>query len=313
MTGPDRVEYEKRVNRVIDHIRRHLAEELSLSSLAGVAAFSPFHFHRVFKATTGETLFGFIQRLRIERAAVALTAHPDQSLLEVALDHGFSSAATFARAFRARFGMSATAWREGGAARWSARHRDERNPSKQVRKPGKASRARQPDTLRKRREEEAMSIQVRELPPYHVAYMRYVGPYGPHGIPELWVKFQKWMEARGLASDTAIKLGIGYDDPHITAAEKCRYDACVVVPEDFPSDKWVNVVDLPGGKVAVSQFMGGAHEISEAWNQVFSAWLPESGYQPDDRPCVEVYRGHAGVDGKPGVFRCELCLPVRPL
>ena len=125
--------------------------------------------------------------------------------------------------------------------------------------------------------------------------------------------FQKWMEASGLASDTAIKLGIGYDDPHITAAEKCRYDACVVVPEDFPSDKWVNVVDLPGGKVAVSQFMGGAHEISEAWNQVFSAWLPESGYQPDDRPCVEVYRGHAGVDGKPGVFRCELCLPVRPL
>ena len=185
MIGPDRVEYEKRVNRVIDHIRRHLAEELSLSSLAGVAAFSPFHFHRVFKATTGETLFGFIQRLRIERAAVALTAHPDQSVLEVALDHGFSSAATFARAFRARFGMSATAWRDGGAARWSARHRGERNPSKQVRKPGKASRARRPDPLRKRREEEAMSIQARELPPYHVAYMRYVGPYGPHGIPEL--------------------------------------------------------------------------------------------------------------------------------
>jgi AraC family transcriptional regulator len=72
-------------------------------------------------------------------------------------------------------------------------------------------------------------------------------------------------------------------------------------------------VDLPGGKVAVSEFTGGAHEIGEAWERVFSAWLPGSGYQPDDRPCVEVYRGHAGVDGKPGVFRCELCLPVRPL
>ncbi|HWM79105.1 MAG TPA: AraC family transcriptional regulator, partial [Methylomirabilota bacterium] len=144
MTGPDRVEYEKRVNRVIDHILRHLAEELSLSGLAGVAAFSPFHFHRVFRATTGETLFGFIQRLRIERAAIALTAHPDQSVLEVALDHGFTSAATFARAFRAHFGMSATAWRGGGAARWSARHRADRNPGKQVRKRGKARRARRP-------------------------------------------------------------------------------------------------------------------------------------------------------------------------
>ena len=313
MTGPDRVEYEKRVNRVIDHILRHLAEGLSLSSLAGVAAFSPFHFHRVFKATTGETLSGFIQRLRIERAAIALTAHRDQSVLEVALDHGFSSAATFARAFRAHFGMSATAWRGGGARRWRARHRPGRNPGKRVRKGGKARSRRRPDTSRKRTEEGAMSVQVRELPPYHAAYMRYVGPYGPHGIPELWVKFQKWMEARGLATDAAVKLGVSHDDPHITAAEKCRYDVCIVVSQDFPSDKWVNVVDLPGGKVAASEFTGGAHEIGEAWERVFSAWLPGSGYQPDDRPCVEVYRGHAGVDGKPGVFRCELCLPVRPL
>ena len=313
MIDPDRVEYEKRVNRVIDHILRHLGEELSLSSLAGVAAFSPFHFHRVFKATAGETLFSFIQRLRIERAAIALTAHPDQSVLEVALDHGFSSAATFARAFRARFGMSATAWRGGGAARWTARHRAVRNPGKQLRKRGKARRAPRPDTPRKRTEEGAMSIQVRELPPYHVAYMRYVGPYGPHGIPELWIKFQKWMEVRGLATDTAIKVGVGHDDPGITAAEKCRYDACVVVPRDFPSDKWVNVVDLPGGKAAVAEFRGSAHEIEGAWARVFSAWLPGSGYQPDDRPCVEIYRGPAGVDGKPRAFRCELCLPVRPL
>jgi AraC family transcriptional regulator len=85
-----------------------------------VAAFSPFHFHRVFRAITGETLFGFIHRLRIEKAAGALLNHPDQSVLEIALDHGFASAATFARAFKLRFGMSATEWRGGGAARWRA-------------------------------------------------------------------------------------------------------------------------------------------------------------------------------------------------
>jgi AraC family transcriptional regulator len=104
----DRVEYEKRVNRVIDHIRRHLGDELSVASLARVAAFSPFHFPRVFTAITGETLFGFIQRLRIEKAAGVLKSRPDQSVLEVALDHGFSSAATFARAFKARLSSGAT-------------------------------------------------------------------------------------------------------------------------------------------------------------------------------------------------------------
>jgi AraC family transcriptional regulator len=67
---------------------------MSLGALARVAAFSPFHFHRVFRPVTGETLFGFIQRVRLERSAGALLAVPDRSVLEVALDHGFSSAAT---------------------------------------------------------------------------------------------------------------------------------------------------------------------------------------------------------------------------
>ena len=58
---------------------------------------------------------------------------------------------------------------------------------------------------------------------------------------------------------------------------------------------------------------GSAHDIGGAWDRVFSAWLPASGYQPDDRPCLEVYRGRPGVDAKAESFRCDLCLPVRPL
>jgi AraC family transcriptional regulator len=311
--GGHRREYENRVNRVIDHIRGHLADELSLAGLARVAAFSPFHFHRVFKAITGETVFGFVQRLRIERAAVALTAHTDASILEVALDHGFASAATFARAFRAHFGMSATEWRDGGAARWRARQAPPRNQGKQVRKAGKARPLRRADTQRRRKEGLSMAVHVRDLPAYHVAYMRYVGPYGDHGIPELWQKLNRWMETHGLASDTAMKLGVAYDDPTVTAPEKCRYDACVVVPPDFIADRWVNVADVPGGRCAVSEFTGTARDIETAWEHVFAAWLPGSGYEPDDRPCLEIYRGRPDIAGKSGAFRCELCLPVRPV
>lgn len=158
-----------------------------------------------------------------------------------------------------------------------------------------------------------MNVVLRELPPYRVAYMRYVGPFGPHGIPELWKRFTHWMETRGLPGPDAIKLGIGHDDPDVTAPEKCRYDACVVVPDSFAGDKWVNVVDLPGGKYAVAEFVGTAHKIRDAWEELYRSWLPGSGYQPDDRPCIEVYRGNPQVDGRPGTFRCELCVPVRPL
>ena len=319
--GPDfnRAEYDKRVNRVIDHIREHLDEELPLLRLARVAAFSPFHFHRVFKAITGETLFGFVQRLRIERAAGVLRGQADRSVLEVALDHGFSSAATFARAFKAHFGMSATQWRAGGAERWRARQSAERKTGKPLRNPGKASQGGRTDTPRRRRDEGPpvkegpLKVQVRELPAQHVVYMRYVGPYGPHGIPELWTRLRKWMGARGLGMAATTRLGVAHDDPAITQAEKCRYDACLVVPADFSPDRWVNVTDIPGGEYAVWTFIGTAHEIQGAWDRVFTTWLPNSGYQPDDRACFEVYRGNPDVDAKPGSFRCELCLPVKPL
>ena len=309
MTGSDRLEYEKRVNRVIDHIRAHLSDELPLAALARVAAFSPFHFHRVFKAITGETVFGFIQRLRIERAAGALHSHRDRPVLDVALDHGFASAATFARAFRARFGMSATQWRAGGAERWRAR----RKPGKQDRKPGKAAGAGRRHTARRRRQEEAMSILVRDLPAHHVASMRYVGPYGARGIPELWARFRTWMAAHDLTSSTSVTLGVAYDDPGITAPDRCRYDACVVVPPDFRPDRLVEVTDVHAGRYAVARFTGTAHEIVDAGDRVFAEWLPGSGYEPDDCPCYERYRGNATVDARAGTFRCELCLPVRPL
>jgi len=121
------------------------------------------------------------------------------------------------------------------------------------------------------------------------------------------------MAAATAGPEARITLGVGYDDPRITAAEKCRYDASVVVPADFVPDRRVNVMDLPGGPCAVATYTGSSDGIVDAWDRVFAGWLPVSAWQPDDRPCVEVYRGNAMVDPKAGVFTCELCLPVRPL
>ena len=158
-----------------------------------------------------------------------------------------------------------------------------------------------------------MNVVIREFPAQHVAYMRYVGPYGSRGIPELWKRFGTWMEAHDFTHEASIRLGVAYDDPGITASEHCRYDACVVVPRDFQSDRWVNVMDVPGGKYAVAPFAGTADEIEGVWDRVFASWLPHTAYQPDDRPCFELYRGNCTVDAATRAFRCELCLPVRAL
>ena len=145
-----------------------------------------------------------------------------ESILEVALDHGFSSAATFARAFKAHFSMSATAWRRGGAERWPERRQLRRKLGERDRKLGKQLRkrgnVRRPGTIEARsrrhttRRESVMSVQVRELPPQRVVYMRHVGPYGVHGIPELWDRFATWMHAHGFDMDQATRLGVARDD-----------------------------------------------------------------------------------------------------
>jgi len=65
-------EYIHRINRVIDYIEKNLDQDLGLEKLSEVAHFSPFHFHRIFSAFMGETLNGFIRRIRVEKAASML-------------------------------------------------------------------------------------------------------------------------------------------------------------------------------------------------------------------------------------------------
>jgi AraC family transcriptional regulator len=105
-------EYIARINRVLDYIETNLAKPLTLEELAAVSCFSPFHFHRIFRAFVGETIGQHISRLRLEKAATLLFSTPEKSITTIALDCGFSSSATFARAFRETFGASASAWRE---------------------------------------------------------------------------------------------------------------------------------------------------------------------------------------------------------
>jgi len=68
--------YLQRINLVIDHITSNPADHLSLDALAKLAAFSPFHFHRIFKSVTGEAAD---QRVKAGDAAVVAAVRWDVS------------------------------------------------------------------------------------------------------------------------------------------------------------------------------------------------------------------------------------------
>ncbi len=68
--------YEQRLNHVLDYIEANFDRGRSLEHLADISEFSPFHFHRLFKAYTGEPPHTFVWRLRLQQAVQMLERRP---------------------------------------------------------------------------------------------------------------------------------------------------------------------------------------------------------------------------------------------
>jgi AraC family transcriptional regulator len=320
-----RSEYVARINRVVDYIESHLACELSLEVLAKIACFSSFHFHRIFAAMTGETLNHFVRRLRIEKAASQLLANPGKSVTEVALDCGFSGSSVFARVFKEFFGRSALEWQRASPEERAQANRKIgqtfRNPWQaedfSIRHVGpvttesptwRIEMKKNPD-----RKLEA-NVTVTELPPRNVIYARHVGPYA--GLAQvfqgLFGRLYAYAGPRGLLGPGAESLCVYHDDPSVCDEEKLRVDACLTVPPGTPVEGEIGTMVVPGGKFAVGHFELGMDEYSLAWESMAGGWLPESGYQFDDRLAFELYRNNPEEHPQK---KCvvDICIPVRAM
>jgi len=309
-----RAEYAARFNRVVDHIQAHLAEPLDLETLAGVACFSPCHFHRLFHGWMGETIHAFIVRLRVERAAAQLAYDPAKSVTEIALDCGFSSSSTFARAFKAFHGVSASEWRNNrkiGQADRKNRKADGagQTPCSDQSHDSSPAGGTPPGLMSR--------IEVKQLQPMDVAYLRHVGSYQQNAalFDRLFGKLRAWAGPRGLLADPPARfLSVHHDNPEmaITATHKLRMDAALVLPGPVRADGEIGRQRLPGGPYAVARVRIRPEQYMAAWDALMSGWLPGSGYQPDDRPCLELHLNDPPPDPD-GFHEVELCLAVKPL
>jgi AraC-like DNA-binding protein len=97
------------------YINQNLEKDLPLSSLAKRVGLSPFHFHRKFGAYFGESLHQHIKRLRLERAAYALT-HQSTPVRLIARDSGYKTVSAFSHAFSGFAGESPTRYRSQAIA-----------------------------------------------------------------------------------------------------------------------------------------------------------------------------------------------------
>lgn len=278
------------INQAIDYIHKHIDASLSVEAIADHCCFSKFHFSRVFKSVVGESLYAFIKRLKLERAAFLLrTGNRSRTVTDIALETGYSPS-NFATVFRDYFGVSATYYR---------RHVDV---------PIKDSYLSVKEHIRSMKEDghffEAMQskIQIREMESMILEYERFIGNY--YDLYDRWLAFCTRAASSFSGGSELSFVGISYDDPLTCDEDRCLYDMCVRVEKPLTPSH----LRIDGGLHACYLYTGSQLNLSKAYNEIFALWLPYSRYQLDNKPFLEIY--DSGPDTN-GIMRVWLCIPVK--
>jgi AraC family transcriptional regulator len=279
-------DYARRIARVVDHIAAHLDGPLDIATLAEAACFSPFHFHRIYRTQTGETVAQTVRRYRLHRAATDLVAGR-LALARVARRAGYGSAEAFSRAFAAHYGMAPAAFRDLP-----------RDPVLEFPKHGESAMT------------EMLDVRIETRPPLRLAGLPHAGPF-----IEIGRAFEKTFAhagAAGLLGHETRMIGLYYDDPKSVPERELRSFAAVNVPAEADPARLapLEVRDLPGGRYAVAIHKGAYADLHLTWDRLFSAWLPQSGEEAEDRPALEEYLNNPR-DTPPAELLTAVCLALK--
>jgi AraC family transcriptional regulator len=279
----DHPDYQARIDAACRFLEEHLDNDPPLEDIANAAHFSPFHFHRLFRGLTGETVRGYTRRLRLERAAHHLT-HSDKDILAIALDAGYASHEAFTRAFTKRFDATPSAFRQ----------------------------AKQDALAPIRRADQAPPIDVRleRMPPTTIAFARHVGPYTEVGAA--WKILMKWGWSR-MVFAKARTFGLCHDDPDATDPSRIRYDACMIVPAGTKTKHGVQLRELPGSTYAVTLHQGPYSLLGETYAALLAHIalhkIDGRARRLRDPPSLEQYLNDPRKT-KPEDLRTEIWMPV---
>jgi AraC family transcriptional regulator len=254
-----------------------LDDDLSVEKLAKVALFSPFHFHRLFRAMVGESVNEYVRRIRLERAAHQLT-FSRRTVITIAFDAGYDTHESFTRAFRNMFGYSPNQYRkryrgqktsdvsrQSAFPPWERKHIDNTDSG-----------------------ESSMEVRLEQRQPTRVAFVRHVGPYSD--CCKAWETLCQFASRHGLFSPQTQMIGIGHDDPDVTSPDKLRYDACLTVGDAFTPTGEIGVQEIPGGLYAVTTHRGPYSGLIDTYRDFYGKWLPNSGQELGTTPGFELYR-----------------------
>ena len=271
------------VAQSIDYIMRHLDEEISIEDVADACHFSKYYFSRVFKAQTGESIYSFIKRLKMEQSALKLKIEKSRSITDVGYTYGYSPS-NYSSAFKKHHNISPVEFRS-------------KINTAIIQHPFYSDLVSKFKTF----EEYNQDIRICELDDFTVIYERRIGNY--RELEKNWCDFTEKYH-KYLTEDTLL-IERSYDDPSITSIDQCLYDICMTVDKSCELE---NVTTILGGKFAVYSFEGFIRDIFMAFQGIFNIWLPGSGYEMADRYGMDIYRA---VDSQNLHVIMDLCIPIK--
>jgi AraC family transcriptional regulator len=292
--------YSSRINKVIDYVNNNLDKSISLEELAPIAYFSPFHFHRIFLAVTGETVNNFTNRSRLEKSA-RLLKFSKKSISDIAIECGFSSTSTFSRLFKQYFEISPSTYINNGEIK-NSKIRKALFPVNEYHCP-----------MTDEELKDKFPVEIRELPERRIAYIRVMDSFKEGVVLKAFENMVQWAKKMNLFDSETI-FGMSMDDPMVTPKEKYRYEVCITIPKELniDSDNFMETTILPKCKYAIAKVSGDFNLVATATNYLFNHWLINSSYEPEHQHGLEVFLDKENICNW-SHFDLELCIPVKPL
>ncbi|WP_407555015.1 AraC family transcriptional regulator [Streptomyces sp. Pv4-95] len=281
----------ERLNQAMEHIDRHLDQQIEVADLAAIAVTSEYHFRRLFSALAGIPLSEYIRRRRLTVAGAEVLAG-NRTLLEIAVRYGYASGEGFARAFRLMHGVGpGEARRSGGSLqsqpRLSFRLTVEGSSSMRYRVEEK-------EEFRVVGRKARVPLVHEGVNPDIAAFIRGLGKEMLERIESL-----SDQEPEGIVS-----VSDQLDESRAEGTELDYYHGAVTraaVPEDMES------LTVPAGMWAVFDNSGPFPQaLQYLWRDVFTQWFPSNPYR--SRPGPEILRTRLTEDGARA--EAQLWIPV---
>jgi len=273
-------DYFQSVYKVVHYIEIHYSEVLDLDILSKLSGFSKYHFHRIFLSIVGENINAFIRKVRLSKSTGKLAN--GLCVTEVAMQSGYETPASFAKAFKERFGFA----------------------------PKKFS-----EKFRRGDNTVTLEPKIVEFKDTKVLYVRKTGDYmvSSGKAWEVLMSFayeQKIKHKKNLMGSDAMMFGIGHDCPETTPSEDLRYDACITYDDiSVKPEGEIGLKSIEGGKYLCYMHKGSFEGLKDVYASLMD-YVIQNEMTMDDNPAFEKYYNRDPRRTKPENLRTEIYIPI---